>query len=147
MKNRIAFLIGSFIIALLIGFDLYYHMIYFLYGSKAILAYDVFTLMTSNAVNALLLSISVTISYLPLLFIKEGAIQNKMVFSFLSLSFYFILLLTLTLSHFMVRTSPYANHNVIHGYDLIIACNIILSSIINLFLIRKVINIFSKADN
>ncbi|ETO49851.1 hypothetical protein L327_0122020 [Yersinia pestis S3] len=29
MKNRIAFLIGSFIIALLIGFDLYYHMIYF----------------------------------------------------------------------------------------------------------------------
>lgn len=147
MKNRIAFLIGSFIIALFIGFNLYYHMIYFLYGSKAILAYDIFTLMTSNAINALLLSISVTMSYLPLLSLKRVPFKNKMVFSFLSLSFYFILLFTLTLSHFMVRISPYANHNVIHGYDLIIACNIILSSIINLFLIRKVINVFSKTDN
>ncbi len=118
-------------------------MIYFLYGSKAILAYDVLLWWHQMQLMHYFFQSASQFPIYPYFSLKRVPFKI-MVFSFLSLSFYFILLLTLTLSHFMVRTSPYANHNVIHGYDLIIACNIILSSIINLFLIRKVIIYFLK---
>jgi hypothetical protein len=144
MKNKITFLTGFFF-ALFIGFYFYYYMIYFLYGSKEILVYSIFSLMTSKVINALLLSVSVVISYLPLISIKESAIQKKLYLTYLF--FYLILFFMLTISHFMIRIFYHSNYNIVQGYDFIIACNIIFSSIINFFLMRKVINVFFKTGN